>query len=91
MLLLSNASKMARTLLNTDTNCLCFSRMMKSFLEDEEIESFLTDALQANDVSLAEAIVLEQYMNYTDGLLEKAFEIAEEVGCQEFIERNKRD
>ncbi|MBR6404789.1 MAG: hypothetical protein IKS18_01175 [Lachnospiraceae bacterium] len=60
-------------------------------MEDEEIESFLTDALQANDVSLAEAIVLEQYMNYTDGLLEKAFEIAEEVGCQEFIERNKRD
>ncbi len=42
-------------------------------------------------MSLAEAIVLEQYMNYTDGLLEKAFEIAEEVGCQEFIERNKRD
>ena len=59
--------------------------------EDEEIEAFLAKALQANDVSLAEAIVLEQYLNYSDSLLEKAFEIAEEAGCQEFIDRNKRD
>ena len=59
--------------------------------EDEAIEEYLREALKANDIQLAEAVVLEQNENYSDNLLEKVFEIAEEVGCQEFIDKNKQE
>ena len=58
--------------------------------DDEAIEDYLREALTANDLLLAEEVVLEQNENYSGNLLEKVFEIAEEVGCREFIEKNKR-
>ena len=59
--------------------------------EDEETEEYLREALADQDIELAEAIVMEQYGNYSGNLLEKSFEIAEEVGCQAFIDKNKRE
>ena len=58
--------------------------------EDETIEEWLTEALTSGDVQLAEEIILEHNTNYSDDLLSKAFEIAEEVGCKDFIDKNKR-
>ena len=57
--------------------------------EDEEIEEYLTEAMKAQDLEFTYAIMLEQNENYSGSLIEKAFEIAEEVGFQEFIEKNK--
>lgn len=59
--------------------------------EDEEIEAYLTDAIEAHDLRLTEAIVLEQYENYSGNLIEKALEIAERVGFQELLDKNKKD
>ena len=58
--------------------------------EDETIEEWLTEALSAGDIKLAEEIILEHNENYSDDLVAKAFEIAEEVGCQGFIDKNKQ-
>ena len=58
--------------------------------DDGETEKYLRKALSDDDVALAEEVVLAQSDNYSGDLIEKAFEIAEEVGCQEFILKNKR-
>ena len=57
--------------------------------EDSEIEAFLREALAADDISLAEEVVIEHNENYSGNLIEKAFEIAAEVGCKGFIDKNK--
>ena len=57
--------------------------------DDEEIEAYLRETLAAKDISLAEEVILEQNENYSGNLIEKSFEIAAEVGCQEFIDKNK--
>jgi len=59
--------------------------------EDEEIEAFLTEAMKAQDLELTYAIMLEQNENYSGDLVARAFEIAEEVGFQEFIDKNKKE
>ncbi len=59
--------------------------------DDAEIEEYLREVLSSGDASLAEEVVLEQNGNYSGNLIEKVFEIAEEVGCQEFIDKNKAD
>ena len=58
--------------------------------EDEEIEEYLKKALADGDVSLAEEVVMEHNGNYSGDLIEKSFELAAEVGCQEFIDKNKQ-
>ncbi len=58
--------------------------------EDETIEEWLTEALSAGDIKLAEEIILEHNENYSGDILAKSFEIAEEVGCQAFIDMNKK-
>lgn len=55
---------------------------------EEEVIEYLRKALSSKDVKLAEEIVLEQNDNYDD-LFEKSLEIAKEVGCQEFLNKNK--
>lgn len=57
--------------------------------DEKELEDYLKDALAAGDIELAEEVVLEHNCRYSGNLIEKAFEIAEEVGCREFIEKNK--
>ena len=70
-------------------------RLEVFFPEDEnvpdggEIEAYLNEALAARDAELAKEIVLEQYENYDGNLIEKAFELAAEVGFKEFIDENK--
>ena len=59
--------------------------------DDEEIEDYLRKVLEDGDVDLAEKVILEQHCNYSGNLLELSFEIAEDVGCQEFIDKNRRD
>jgi hypothetical protein len=54
----------------------------------EQIEAWVREALAAGDADLAGAVILEHFLNYPGNLLEKALEIAEEVGCREFIEKN---
>ena len=56
--------------------------------DDEDTEAFLREALSAHDVDLAEEVILEQQNNYSGNLLKKSFEIAAEVGCHEFIDKN---
>ena len=58
--------------------------------DDDQIEGWLKEALASGDVELAEEIVLEHSVNYSGDLIERSFEIAEEVGCQEFIDKNKQ-
>ncbi len=58
--------------------------------DDEEIEAYLTEAMKAQDLEYTYAIMLEQNENYSDSLIDKAFEIAEEVGFQEFIDKNRQ-
>ena len=57
--------------------------------EAEDIEEYLKAALAAGDIELAEEVVLEQSANYDGDLIAKSFELAKEVGCQEFIDKNK--
>ncbi|MCR4683758.1 MAG: hypothetical protein K5647_10550 [Clostridiales bacterium] len=59
--------------------------------DDDRIEAWLKDALASGDVELAEEIVLEHNGNYSGDLLGRSFELAEEAGCREFIDKNKRD
>ncbi len=59
--------------------------------EDDEIEEYLRKALSDGNLSLAEEVILEHNGNYSGNLIEKSFEIAEEVGCQEFIDKNQQN
>ena len=59
--------------------------------EDSEIEAYLKEAFINGDVELAEEVVIEHHGNYSGNLYEKAFELAEETGCREFIDRNKHN
>lgn len=55
---------------------------------EDEVIDYIRKAFISKDVALAEEVILEHNSNYED-LIEKSFEIAEEVGCQEFIDKNK--
>ena len=59
--------------------------------EDDEIEEYLRKVLSDGNLSLAEEVILEHNGNYSGNLIEKSFEIAEEVGCREFIDKNKQN
>ena len=58
--------------------------------DSDQIDEWLREALLANDADLAGEIVLEHFSDYPGKLLDKAMEIAEEVGCTEFIEKAKK-
>ena len=59
--------------------------------DDDRIEAWLKDSLASGDVELAEEIVLEHNGNYSGDLLGRSFELAEEAGCREFIDKNKKN
>ena len=55
---------------------------------DEEIEDYLTEVLAAGDISLAKAVVKEQAFSYSGDIEEAALKIAEQVGCNEYIQQS---
>lgn len=59
--------------------------------DDADIEDALRKALSENDLKTAYTIALEQEENYSGDIIGTAFRLAEEVGCREFLEQNKKD
>lgn len=57
---------------------------------DKAIEEGIREALSENDLQRAYDIILEHEEEYSGNIVEAAFRIAEEVGCQAFLEQNKQ-
>ena len=68
----------------------CFKNGENPFEKGYKLEVEFADAMKAQDLEYTYAIMLEQNENYSDSLIDKAFEIAEEVGFQEFIDKNRQ-
>ncbi len=59
--------------------------------EDEDLEEYIEEQLSLNDIELVETVVSVWEDSYSGDLQKKALEIAENVGCSDYIEKHKND
>ena len=59
--------------------------------DDEEIEAYLREAFKNGNLQLVEEVVQGQDENYFNDISDLALAIAEEVGCQEYIDSHQSE
>ena len=59
--------------------------------DDEDIEDYIEEQLSLNDIELVEEVVSAWEDSYLGDLQKKALEIAEDVGCADYIEGHESD